>query len=178
MSTVGMWLDYRLTGNRLSNSSPVTVHDTRYSNYLNWWHLAVGQSCLRCAVSTYKLRSRNRRRLGRHLYARLSYNSRDISTSRFSYGNFHLARIMKNVQVAAREWITDIQSFFHSTVLSIMLRILVVVSLSKVEVRQQRWWWRRWGSGDAGRRLQHHLCNSDLCCNNWLAEVAALHRAL
>jgi len=66
-----------------------------------------------------------------------------------------------------RSWITDIQSFlpFHRT--QCKVRILAVISLRAAETR----WW-------AGRRLRHLLCNSELCCNNWLAAAAALPWAL
>jgi len=33
--------------------------------------------------------------VGHRLYTRLSYDSHEISTRRFSYGNFNLARLIK-----------------------------------------------------------------------------------
>jgi len=70
--------------------------------------------------------------------------------------------------------ITDIQtlSFIPLHRSQHNVRILAVVSLSAAEQ------WRH-GGGDSngGGRVGHHLCNSELCCNNWLMEAAALPRA-
>jgi len=73
-----------------------------------------------------------------------------------------------------RSRVTDIQSFlpFHHTQRNV--RILAVVSFSAAETRRRLRWSGR-GSGDAGHRLWHHLCNSELCCNNWLAAAVALN---
>ena len=98
---------------------------------------------------------------------------RDYHTRRFSLGNFHHVRLVKNVQVAAhKQPIFRLSPFFHSTTLSVMCEFW----------RSSHWVQRISGdtavagSGDAGRRLWHHHCNSELCCNNWLAAIVWLCR--
>jgi len=108
------------------------------------------------------------RELGHRSYTRISYDSHET----ILVGKFPSCEISEKC-ASRHSRKTDIQSFlpFHHTQHNV--QILAIISLSATE--QQRHGSRGGGgSGYAGRRLQHHLCNSEL----WLAAAAALPRAL